>query len=44
MEDLQTKNIFYIYGNFFKTLIIWDRYLISIFKYLKIIKIAFNNK
>jgi len=29
MEDLQTKNIFYIYGNFFKAIIIPFIYLIS---------------
>jgi len=38
MRDLQTKNIFYIYGNFFKGLIIQYRYLISILVYFKIIK------
>ena len=29
MEDLQTKNIFYIYGNFFKAITIPCIYLIS---------------
>ena len=39
MEDLQTKNIFYIYGNFFKAIAIPCIYLISKIIFFKIIKI-----